>query len=71
MVLTERLRKEVEDKEILPESQAGFKRGRSTMDNVYNIYILQHVVEKEGKPKNEREIFSYDFKLRLQLETNC
>ena len=48
MVLTERLRKEIEDKEILPESQAGFKKGRSTMDN---IYILQHVVEKEGKQK--------------------
>ena len=33
MVLTERLRKEIEDKEILPESQAGFRKGRSTMDN--------------------------------------
>ena len=47
----ERLRKEIEDKEILPESQAGFRKGRSTMDN---IYILQHVVEKEGKQKKRK-----------------
>ena len=38
MVLTERLRKEIEDKEILPESQAGFRKGRSTMDNIYTYY---------------------------------
>ena len=51
MVFTERLREEIEDKEILPESQAGFKKGRSTMDN---IYILQHVVEKVGKQKKRK-----------------
>lgn len=38
-ILAERLGKEVEDKNILPETQAGFRKGRSTMDN---IYILNH-----------------------------
>lgn len=40
----ERLRKEVEKKNILPETQAGFKKGRGTMDN---IYVLNHVIQKE------------------------
>ena len=35
MVLTERLRKKIENKEILPESKVGFRRGRSTMDNIH------------------------------------
>lgn len=56
----ERLRKEVEKKNILPETQAGFKKGRGTMDN---IYVLNHVIQKEIRKKGEK-IFGFfmDFK---------
>lgn len=42
-IIRKRLEKEVEDKGLLPEGQAGFRRGRSTMDNVY---ILNHLIQK-------------------------
>lgn len=44
MVLSERLSEEVESKGILPEMQAGFRIDRSTIEN---IYILEHVLDKE------------------------
>jgi len=34
-ILTERLRQEMEEKRILPETQAEFRRKRGTMDNIY------------------------------------
>lgn len=34
-VLAERLRREVEEKRLLPRSQAGFRRGLEMIDNVY------------------------------------
>jgi hypothetical protein len=38
-VLSERMKREIEEKGVLPDSQAGFRKGRGTMDNVY---ILGH-----------------------------
>lgn len=43
-MLAERLSKEVEGKRILPETQAGFRKGRGTTDN---IVILNHLVDRE------------------------
>lgn len=43
-LLTEKLLSEVEDKNIVPDNQAGFRKGRSTVDN---IYILNYAVQKE------------------------
>lgn len=43
-ILSERLKKEVEDKGIIPETQAGFRKHRGMMDNAF---ILRHVVERE------------------------
>lgn len=43
-VLNERLRKEIREKNILPESQAGFRENRGTIDNAYTLH---HVVERE------------------------
>jgi len=40
-VLAERLGKETEEKSV-SKSQAGFRKDRSTIDN---IYILQHVID--------------------------
>ncbi|TGZ53811.1 hypothetical protein DBV15_10472 [Temnothorax longispinosus] len=59
-VLAERLMKEMVEKQILPETQAGFRKGRVVMDN---IFILNHLVDRElngaGKKVNA---FSIDLK---------
>jgi hypothetical protein len=36
-VLSERMKREIEEKGVLPDSQAGFRKGRGT---VHNVYIL-------------------------------
>ncbi|XP_024886718.1 uncharacterized protein LOC112464135 [Temnothorax curvispinosus] len=43
-VLAERLMKDVVEKQILPETQADFRKGRGVMDN---IFILNHLVDRE------------------------
>lgn len=47
-ILAEKLRKDVKEKKILPETQSGFKKGRGTMNNVY---VLQHIVRRELRRK--------------------
>jgi len=42
------LKEEIEGKGILPETQAGFRKGRRTIDNVM---ILQQVMNKEISKK--------------------
>ncbi|XP_014213600.1 uncharacterized protein LOC106643113 [Copidosoma floridanum] len=54
-VLRYRLVREVEAKGILPEGQAGFRKGRSTMDN---IYILNHGVQT-ARCKKEKVFASF------------
>ena len=49
-VLAERLRKVVEGKGLLPPSQAGFRKGRGTIDNVYTLnYLINRQVNRKGK----------------------
>lgn len=48
------MEKEVEIKEMLPESQSGFRRGRSTMDN---IFILNHLIQKKKKKGEKEKIY--------------
>lgn len=43
-ILNEKLKEDLEKKKILSETQAGFRKQRGTIDNVY---ILQHIVERE------------------------
>lgn len=50
MVLENRLTKELEQKKIIPETQAVFRKGRSTTDN---IMILNYVANREIKAKKE------------------
>lgn len=47
----ERLRKETERLEIIPETQAGFRKGRSCMDNVFALktVIEKTIAKKSGK----------------------
>lgn len=53
-ILRKRLEKEVEIKEMLPESQSGFRRRRSTMDN---IFILNHLIQKKKKKGEKEKIY--------------
>lgn len=47
--LTERLRGEVEGKELIPPNQTGFRKGLGTVDNIYVLnYIVNRQIEKKG-----------------------
>jgi hypothetical protein len=50
MIGEERLMKEMNERGVLPDRQAGFRKGRGTMDNVY---ILNHIMGNEIKRVNE------------------
>lgn len=50
-ILNERLKREIEGKNLLYEGQAGFRKGRGTMDN---IYILKRVVDDEVHGKGNQ-----------------
>ena len=43
-IVNKRLKKEIEEKKILPDTQAGFRKERGTLDN---IYILKQSIDKE------------------------
>lgn len=45
-ILRRRLKEELETKEMIPESQTGFKKRRSTINN---IFILNYIIQKETK----------------------
>jgi hypothetical protein len=50
-VLSERMKREIEEKGVLPDSQAGFRKGRGTVDN---MYILDHLTRNELRKKGGR-----------------
>ncbi|XP_046142799.1 uncharacterized protein LOC123988066 [Osmia bicornis bicornis] len=50
-VLTERLRKEVEEKGLLPPNQTGFRREMGTIDNIYTLNFLVNRQIKKAKGK--------------------
>lgn len=52
-VLAERLRREMEEKGIVPENQTGFRKGKGTMDN---IYVLNHIINRRIEEKGGRMI---------------
>lgn len=56
MVLQRRLEKEIEEKNMLPEEQAGFRKRRGVLDN---MYVLNWVVNRELKREGE----SYGYSL--------
>jgi len=48
--LAERLSEEIERKGNLPETQAGFRKGRRTMDNVRILQVInKEISKKRGK----------------------
>ena len=50
MVLEKRLKKELEKNHIIPETQEGFRSGRSTTDNIFilNCVANREIQKKEG-----------------------
>ncbi|XP_036148444.1 uncharacterized protein LOC118647508 [Monomorium pharaonis] len=48
-ILAERLEKEIEEKSIMPENQAGFRSKRGTIDNIYVLnYLVNKNIDKKG-----------------------
>lgn len=46
-VVTERLRREVEEKKMIPEGQVGFMRGRGVIENIYVLnYLIGRKIER-------------------------
>lgn len=45
-----RLGREMEEKEMLPDNQAGFRKDRGILDN---IYVLNYVINRELQRKKE------------------
>ncbi|XP_020297358.1 uncharacterized protein LOC109861916 [Pseudomyrmex gracilis] len=65
-IIREKLEKEVEEKDLLPENQAGFRKGKSTLDN---IYVLNHVVQREKeKEGGERKVYALFIDLKAAFD---
>lgn len=47
-MLAEKLRKEVEEKEIIPGNQMGFRKGLETINNMYVMNYLANRLGKKG-----------------------
>lgn len=65
-ILRNRLKEVIETKGMLPESQAGFRKGRSTMDN---IFILNHIVQREKvKERGDDKVFALFIDLKAAFD---
>lgn len=50
MVLTERIKKDCEEKRIIPQNETGFRKGMGIIDNIYVInYLVNKQLEKGKK----------------------
>ena len=56
MVLEKRLKAELEKNHIISETQAGFRSGRSTTDN---IFILNYVTNREIQKKRREAVYLF------------
>lgn len=63
-VLRNRLEKKTEDRNLLPESQCGFRKGRS---NLENVFILSHLVQREKK-KEEDKVYTVFIDLKTAFD---
>jgi len=64
-VLKNRLEREVEEKGMIPDGQAGFRKGRATMDN---IFVLNHVMQREKRKEGEEgKIYMFFVDLRALI----
>lgn len=49
-ILRNRLEEKVDEKGMTPISQAGFRKGKSTLDN---IFVLNHIIQRKGVNKKK------------------
>lgn len=45
-----RVRKEMKEKQLIPDNQIKFRKGKRTMDNVY---VLNYVINRQGEKRKE------------------
>lgn len=64
-VLRRRLEEEMEEIGILQESQAGFRRGRGTLDN---IFVLNHIIQRDRMAKESKKIYALFVDLRAAFD---
>lgn len=60
-ILNERLKRWCEDNDLIPEEQAGFRKGYSTVDNIFSLNAL--VQKYISKPKGRFYALFVDFKV--------
>jgi len=70
MILAERLRKEVEEKGIIPKNQAGFRKGLGAIDN---IYVLNYLVNRQlGRKRGGMTALFIDLKAAFDtVDRSC
>ena len=64
-IIRRRLEKIVEQKGLLPESQAGFRKGRSTLDN---IFILDHLAQREDRDGKKDKVYAFFADLKAAFD---
>jgi len=65
-ILRIKLEEEIGKKNIISETQTGFRKGKSTMDN---IFILNHLIQKSKQTESrERKVYALFADLK-QLST--
>lgn len=64
-ILNERFTADMEKKKILSDTQAGFRKERCTIDN---IYVLQYVVEKKLRKKGGK-VYGFFVDLRTAFDS--
>lgn len=62
----ERLKADMEGKKVLSDTQAAFRKGKSTIDNVFT---MQQVIEKELKKKSGLTIYVCFVDLTAAIDT--
>lgn len=63
-ILRKRLEETIDKRNLLPENQGGFRKGRST---IANIFILNHLVRREGT-RTDKKIYSIFVDLRTAFD---
>lgn len=63
-ILRKRLEETMDRKNLLPENQGGFRKGRSI---IANIFILNHLVRREGT-RTDKKIYSIFVDLRAAFD---
>jgi len=65
-IIRKRLEEEVENKNMLPESQTGFRKRKSTLDNTF---ILNHLVQKgQDMDRRKGKVYAFFADLRTPFD---